>query len=82
VGRCLVVYDIPNDRIRTRVAGLCLDYGLSRIQYSAFLGDLARSHQDELLHQLRRHLGKAACRVVLLPVCDTDFRTRRELEQA
>ena len=42
----LIVYDIPNDRIRGKIADVCLDYGLDRIQWSAFLGDLARTHHD------------------------------------
>jgi len=79
VGRCLVVYDIANDRIRTKVAAACLDYGLSRIQLSAFLGDLSRTHQDELLQRSRRLLGRATGHVALFPLCDTDFRGRREL---
>ena len=41
VGRCLVVYDISNTRVRTKIADLCLDYGLSRIQLSAYLGSPA-----------------------------------------
>jgi len=45
--QCLVVYDIPDDRVRGKVADICLDYGLDRIQYSAFLGDLQRTHQEE-----------------------------------
>jgi CRISPR-associated protein Cas2 len=77
--RCLVIYDIPDDRARTKVADFCLDYGLSRIQYSAFVGDLTRSHQDELLQKIRRRLGRLAARVVLFPLCETDFRTRREV---
>ncbi|MGB9880221.1 MAG: CRISPR-associated endonuclease Cas2, partial [Anaerolineae bacterium] len=36
--RCVVVYDIPDDRVRARVADVCLDYGLERIQFSAFQG--------------------------------------------
>lgn len=79
MGRCLLVYDIPNDRIRTKVADFCLDYGLSRIQYSAFLGDLARSKQDELLQRIRRKLGGEPGRIALFPVCDTDFKGRREV---
>ena len=77
--RCLVVYDISNDAARTKVADMCLDYGLSRIQYSAFVGDLSRSHQDELLQKVRRRLGKLDGRVALFPLCETDFRTRREV---
>jgi hypothetical protein len=36
----LLIYDIPDDRARQKVADACLDYGLERIQYSAFLGEL------------------------------------------
>ena len=77
--RCLVVYDISSDRLRARVADICQDYGLSRIQYSAFLGDLSRNHQDELLQKVRRRLGKAEARVALFPLCETDFRARIEV---
>ena len=35
-----VIYDIVDDRIRKKIADVCLDYGLKRIQYSAFLGDI------------------------------------------
>jgi CRISPR-associated protein Cas2 len=77
--RCLVVYDISSDRLRAKVADACLDYGLSRIQLSAFLGDLSRNHQDELLQKVRRRLGRATGRVALFPLCDTDFRCRIEV---
>ena len=33
-----VIYDIVKGRIRKKIADVCLDYGLKRIQYSAFLG--------------------------------------------
>jgi CRISPR-associated protein Cas2 len=79
VARCLVVYDISNDRIRAKVADFCLDYGLSRVQFSAFLGDLSRAHQDELLLKVKRRLGRSPGRVAIFPLCDTDFRSRREV---
>lgn len=77
--RCLVVYDIVVDRVRARVAAACLDYGLQRIQYSAFLGHLSRNHQEELLLRVRRELGRTEGHVALFPLCDTDFRGRREV---
>ena len=77
--RCLVVYDISDDRARTKVADFCQDYGLSRIQYSAFVGNISRAHQDELLQKVRRRLGKLVGRVALFPLCETDFRARREV---
>jgi len=77
--RCLVVYDISDDRARAKVADMCQDYGLSRVQYSAFVGDISRSHQDELLQKVRRRLGRLSGRVALFPLCETDFRGRREV---
>lgn len=77
--RCLLVYDISDDRLRSKVADVCQDYGLSRIQYSAFLGDISRNHQQELLLKVRRRLGKSEARVALFPVCETDFRCRIEV---
>jgi CRISPR-associated protein Cas2 len=54
----LVIYDIPNDRIRGKIADICLDYGLKRIQYSAFRGQLSRTHSEELMLKLKRTLGR------------------------
>jgi len=40
MSQCILVYDIPDDGKRTKIADVCLDYGLDRIQYSAFVGKL------------------------------------------
>jgi len=77
--QCLVVYDIPDDRIRTRVADVCLDYGLDRIQYSAFLGDLARTHQEELMKKLGKQLGKHEGNIQLFPICEKDWANRKTI---
>ena len=77
----LVVYDIPNDRARTRIADVCLDYGLDRIQYSAFLGDLQRTHQEELLIKIGKQLGKRPGKVHLFTLCEKDWRLRLEIVQ-
>jgi CRISPR-associated protein Cas2 len=78
---CLLVYDIAHDGARTRIAEACLDYGLQRIQYSAFLGELSRAHQEELFRKVRKHLGKRPGKVQLFPVCEKDLRLRLELIQ-
>ena len=75
--KCLLVYDIPDDNTRTRVADICLDYGLDRIQYSSFLGDLAKTHQEELMMKLARRLGKRPGNIQLFPICETDWRARK-----
>ena len=79
--KCLLVYDISNDRIRTKVADFCLDYGLDRIQFSAFLGDLARTHQEELLLKIKKQLGKRSGNVQLFPICEKDWRMRLAIDQ-
>jgi CRISPR-associated protein Cas2 len=75
--KCLLVYDIPDDRIRTRVADICLDYGLDRIQYSSFLGDLEKTHQEELMMKLAKRLGKQPGNIQLFPICEADWRGRK-----
>jgi len=79
--RCLIVYDIPDDQVRAKVADHCLDYGLDRIQYSAFLGDLSRTHQEELMWKVRRTLGKREGKVQLFVICERDWSQRLEVIQ-
>ena len=53
----LLIYDIPDDRARQKIADACLDYGLQRIQYSAFMGELTRTHQRALFVEIKKRLG-------------------------
>ncbi len=80
--QCVVVYDIPDDGKRTKIADVCLDYGLDRIQYSAFLGDLQPTHQEELMLKVQAVLGKLPGNVQLFPVCEKDWAARRTLVQS
>ncbi len=73
---CLVVYDIPDDAVRTKVADVCLDYGLERIQYSAFEGVLSRNHQQELLLKIKKRLGRKEGNVQVFPICQEDWENR------
>lgn len=75
----LLIYDIPDDRLRSKVADACLDYGLDRIQYSAFLGELTHNRQEEVLQRVRRIIGKKPARVQLIPVCEKDLRLVKEI---
>ncbi len=77
--QCVLVYDIPDDAKRAKVADACLDYGMDRIQYSAFLGNLAPTHQDELMLKIKRLLGNGAGNVQLFPVCERDWAARRSV---
>lgn len=79
--RVLLVYDISSDRVRGKVADACMDYGLDRIQYSAFAGDLSRSHQEELFMRIKKLLDGSG-RVWLIPVAETEWTKRLEIDNA
>jgi len=76
---CLLIYDIPDDKLRAKVADICLDYGLRRIQYSSFLGDLSHNRQGEILLKLKRRIGPREANVQLFPLCEKDFALRRTI---
>ncbi len=44
----LVIYDIVEDKVRNKVAEICKDYGLQRIQWSAFFGLTNRNRREEM----------------------------------
>lgn len=75
----MLIYDITNDRIRTKVADACLDYGLDRIQFSAFYGRLSRTHQEELILRVKSLLGDEAGRIQLIPISAVDWEKRLEV---
>ncbi len=75
--RCLLFYDITNDRIRTKIADVCLDYGLDRVQYSVFSGVLSRNLQEELFLKVTGLLGDEEGHIMLLPLCQKDWQARQ-----
>ena len=56
--KIMVIYDITNDKERTKIADICLDYGLERIQKSAFLGELDVKLRVQLVGELKEKSPK------------------------
>ena len=79
--RLLILYDIPDDRLRGRVADACLDYGLERIQFSAFAGELQRVHQRELELKVTRLLARQPAKVRFLALDERTWATQRVIER-
>lgn len=79
--QCLLIYDIPHDGTRQKVADACLDYGLQRVQYSAFLGDLSRAHQRALFGEIAKRVRRQAANVQLFPLDEKSWSGRRVLAQ-
>jgi len=70
----LVAYDVERDRIRRRVFEACKDYGLIPVQYSTFVGRLTRNRREELAGRIEEALDGTPGNVLLMPVCEADFK--------
>jgi CRISPR-associated protein Cas2 len=77
----VLIYDIEEDRVRTRIADICLDYGLDRIQFSAFFGRLNRNRRQELSLRVQAEIGNRSARVRVIPVCEDDLKDMWVFEQ-
>lgn len=75
----LVIFDITSDKIRNKVGEACKDYGLTRIQKSAFLGDINHNRLEELRLRLKKILGMKPGNIQIFPLCDRDFQLRKTI---
>ncbi len=72
--KVLVVYDITDDNLRNRIAEILKDFGLFRIQKSAFIGELSSEERKDLERVLqRRELGDND-KIDIFPVCLKDLK--------
>ncbi len=76
-----IIYDIVEDKVRSRVARACKQYGLERVQKSAFLGKLESNRFDELSEKCRSLIDEKVDSVYLFPFCQEDFKKVKVLGQ-
>ncbi|MEA3278866.1 MAG: CRISPR-associated endonuclease Cas2 [Pseudomonadota bacterium] len=69
-----VVYDISEDRPRGKVAKLCKEAGIYRVQKSVFLGTIERNRLDELSLAIDEHIDEGCDSVYIFPMCQPDFK--------
>ncbi len=69
-----VVYDIRQDKVRNRVARLCKNAGLYRVQLSVFLGDVEVNRLDELHVQCEELIDEKTDSLYIFPMCAEDFK--------
>lgn len=68
-----VIYDITDDKTRTRIANRCLNFGLYRVQKSVFLGDVDPNRLDEIELFSKQEMDLRTDSVFLFPMCKEDF---------
>ena len=71
-----VLYDIENDKARTKIAKICRQAGLYRVQLSCFLGTLEKSQLDTLQLQIDELINQDVDKVYIFPM------TKGELQQS
>ncbi|CAH1002440.1 CRISPR-associated endoribonuclease Cas2 [Neolewinella maritima] len=71
-----VLYDIADDRARTRVSRFCKQAGLYRVQYSVFLGEVSADERDALRLDVLDEIDENVDKVYLFSL------TKQELKQA
>lgn len=64
----LVTYDIPDDRRRTRLAKVMLDFG-NRVQYSVFECLLDNKLYENMVTVIERHIRDEEDSVRIYPLC-------------
>lgn len=77
-----VLYDIQEDRARNRVAKICKQAGLYRVQYSCFLGTLDEHNLDVLELKISPEINPDADKVYIFPMSRSELKTTVLLGQA
>lgn len=77
-----VMYDIENDKARTKIAKLCKQAGLYRVQFSVFLGTLDKNRKDTLQLQIEELIDEEKDSVYIFPMSKNELQETVLLGQA
>jgi CRISPR-associated protein Cas2 len=69
-----ILYDIGKDRDRNKVAKVCKEAGLHRVQKSVFVGPIEHNRLDELAMRIEDLINSDEDKVYIFPMCEMDFR--------
>jgi len=77
-----VVYDIAENKVRTKVSNTCISSGLYRVQKSVFLGTLSANERDELALKCEELIDVNVDSVYIFPMDQQSFKSVKMLGQA
>ena len=77
-----VMYDIRKDKTRTRVAKLCKQSGLYRVQYSVFLGTMNATEKDALALEIEDLIDEKIDSVYIFPMSRDELNNTALIGQA
>ncbi|MCX8190021.1 MAG: CRISPR-associated endonuclease Cas2 [Candidatus Diapherotrites archaeon] len=67
-----VIYDISDNNLRLKVSEECKNFGLKRIQKSAFCGFLSKNKAEMLAINCKEHIKSSDC-IFIIPACKQCF---------
>lgn len=76
------MYDIKDNKARSRVAKCCKQAGLYRVQYSVFLGTLTASEKDSLELEIQDLIDEEVDSVYIFPMSKNELQSTALLGQA
>ncbi len=68
--RQIIVYDIPEDTLRYKIASSIQDYGFDRVQYSVFIGSRSQNVLEMLAIELKDLVKKKEADIRFYQQCD------------
>lgn len=77
-----VLYDIEDDKVRSKVAKLCKQAGLYRVQFSVFLGTLDTNRKDTLELQIEKLIDEEKDSVYIFPMSKSELQATALLGKA
>lgn len=77
-----VLYDIEDDKVRAKIAKLCKQAGLYRVQFSVFLGTVDENGKDTLELQIRDSMDEEKDSVYMFPMSKNELRATALLGKA
>jgi CRISPR-associated protein Cas2 len=69
----IIIYDISDDGLRTKIAKVLLGYGCIRIQKSAFYGFMNHNSREKLKLRLEKIMHSCEGNIQFYPLCARCF---------
>ncbi|RLD55827.1 MAG: CRISPR-associated endonuclease Cas2 [Bacteroidetes bacterium] len=77
-----LMYDIKKDKPRGKIAKICKQAGLYRVQYSVFLGTMDENEKDSLQLQIEELIDEKNDSVYIFPMNKSELKQTVLLGQA
>ena len=70
VKHLIVCYDVEKTKDRNKVINVLEYYGLTRVQYSVFMGSLTDTRLHQMNVRIKREFKKPSIKILVIEVCN------------